>query len=124
MGTGALGQKMVFNLWGWGEPQKRAGSLGSGSPQGSMDVTKPCEFIGFGAMDVTKPYEFIGYGVGASFLAPKSVTQGSLAVFVVARTTRNYRSTLSHGDQLAMRRSVSELSLAGQRHTTDRQFHT
>jgi hypothetical protein len=27
-----------------------------------MDVTKPCEFIGFGAMDVTKPYEFIGFG--------------------------------------------------------------
>ncbi len=27
-----------------------------------MDVTKPCEFIGFGAMDVTKPYVFIGFG--------------------------------------------------------------
>jgi hypothetical protein len=27
-----------------------------------MDVTKPCEFTGFGAMDVTKPYEFIGFG--------------------------------------------------------------
>jgi hypothetical protein len=27
-----------------------------------MDVTKPCELIGFGAMDVTKPYEFIGFG--------------------------------------------------------------
>ncbi len=28
-----------------------------------MDVTKPCEFIGFGAMDVTKPYEFMGFVV-------------------------------------------------------------
>ncbi len=28
-----------------------------------MDVTKPCEFIGFRAMDVTKPNEFIGFGV-------------------------------------------------------------
>ncbi len=27
-----------------------------------MDVTKPCELIGFGAMDVTKPYGFIGFG--------------------------------------------------------------
>jgi hypothetical protein len=31
-----------------------------------MDVTKPCEFIGFGAMDVTKPqwiYRVWGHGV-------------------------------------------------------------
>ncbi len=29
---------------------------------GAMDVTKSCEFIGSGAIDVTKPYEFIGFG--------------------------------------------------------------
>ncbi len=28
----------------------------------NMDVTKPCEFIGFGAMDVTTPYEFMRFG--------------------------------------------------------------
>ncbi len=27
-----------------------------------LDVTKPCDFIGFGALDGTKPYEFIGFG--------------------------------------------------------------
>ncbi len=27
-----------------------------------MDVTKPCEFMGFGAIDGPKPYEFIGFG--------------------------------------------------------------
>ncbi len=36
-------------------------NLGSAT-RGPMDVTKPCEFIGFGAMDVTKPYKFIGLG--------------------------------------------------------------
>ncbi len=37
-----------------------------------MDVTKPCDFIGFGAMDVTKPYEFISLGanLGSYFSAP------------------------------------------------------
>ncbi len=29
---------------------------------GTMDVAKPCRFIGFGAMDVTKPCRFIGFG--------------------------------------------------------------
>ncbi len=33
----------------------------SASTHSAVDVTKPCEFIGFGAMDVTKPYEFIGF---------------------------------------------------------------
>ncbi len=27
-----------------------------------MDVTKPCEFIGFGAIAITKPYKFIRFG--------------------------------------------------------------
>ncbi len=30
-----------------------------------MDVTKPCEFIGFGAMDAAKPSKFIGFGAEA-----------------------------------------------------------
>ena len=28
----------------------------------TMDVPKPCKFIGFGAMDVTKPYKIICFG--------------------------------------------------------------
>ncbi len=28
----------------------------------NLNVTKPCEFLGFGAMEVTKPYEFIEFG--------------------------------------------------------------
>ncbi len=28
----------------------------------ATEITKPCEFIGFGAMEATKPYEFIGFG--------------------------------------------------------------
>ncbi len=45
---------LVLHRWGF----PGAG----GSFVGSMDVTKPYKFIGFGAMDVTKPYEFIWLG--------------------------------------------------------------
>ncbi len=43
-----------------------------------MNVTKPCEYMGFGVMDVSKPYKLIGFGAMAVTKPYKFIRFGAL----------------------------------------------
>ncbi len=59
-----------------------------------MDVTKPCEFIGFGAIGVTKPYEFIRFGA-MDVTRPGLGDGGVVCRFVFMQATHTIRQLTS-----------------------------